>query len=37
VRRLVLAMLGLAFFAALVSALLGAVINKVAPNQFLGS
>ena len=37
VRRLVLAMLGLALFAALVAAVLGAAINKVAPNQFLGS
>jgi amino acid permease len=36
VRRFVTAMLSLAFFAALVASALGAAINKVAPNQFLG-
>jgi hypothetical protein len=36
-RRLVSALFSLAVAAALVAALLGAVINKVAPNQFLAS
>jgi hypothetical protein len=36
-RRLVVALFSLAFVAALVAAALGAAINKVAPNQFLGS